>query len=63
MDLDIGDAHAMCASKGGDCFVWGSGDSGQLGEGKIERNFRFEITLNDNVPPVKSGIASLNSMA
>lgn len=28
----VGASHCMAVGRGGDCFVWGDGDSGQLGE-------------------------------
>lgn len=39
-------------SRGGDCFVWGDGDAGQLGLGDFESHPL--VAINNSFPAVKS---------
>jgi E3 ubiquitin-protein ligase HERC4 len=48
----VGSSHAMAIGRGGDCFVWGDGDSGQLGLGEL--NHHHVVAVNNSFPPVGS---------
>ena len=50
VDVRIGSSHALGVGKGGDCFVWGDGDSGQLGLGNLEHH--HVVAVNNSFPPV-----------
>lgn len=46
----VGMSHCVAKGRGGDCFVWGENDSGQLGMGDLEA--RWCITINDHLSGV-----------
>ena len=48
-----GSSHGIAIGKGGDCFVWGDGDAGQLGLGDLDHH--HVIAVNNSFPPVKDG--------
>jgi len=50
VDVQAGSSHALGVGKGGDCFVWGDGDSGQLGLGVLEHH--HVVAVNNSFPPV-----------
>lgn len=49
----LGSSHGIGIGRGGDCFVWGDGDSGQLGLGDFEHH--HVIAVNNSFPPVQDG--------
>jgi alpha-tubulin suppressor-like RCC1 family protein len=49
--VEVGSSHAMALGRGGDVFVWGDNESGQLGIGNFEN--RQIIAVNNSFPPVK----------
>jgi len=34
LEIAVGSSHCAAVGRGGDCFVWGDGDAGQLGLGE-----------------------------
>ena len=48
--ISVGLSHNLACDKGGDCFVWGHGDTGQLGLGNF--NHHLTIAVNNSFPPV-----------
>lgn len=59
--VDPGSSHGLAVGKGGDCFVWGDGDAGQLGLGDFEHH--HIIAVNNSFPPVaKVNCGSNHSM-
>jgi alpha-tubulin suppressor-like RCC1 family protein len=38
IDVSVGASHCIASSAGGDCFVWGDGNVGQLGLGHFENH-------------------------
>ena len=50
ISVSAGSAHGLAVGKGGDCFVWGDGDSGQLGLGDLIHH--HIIAVNNSFPPV-----------
>jgi alpha-tubulin suppressor-like RCC1 family protein len=50
VSIGVGGSHALACGKGGDCFVWGDGDSGQLGLGSLEHH--HTVAVNNSFPPV-----------
>jgi hypothetical protein len=49
--LAMGLSHCMAAAEGGDCFVWGDGNVGQLGLGHL--NGHLTIAINNSFPAIK----------
>ena len=49
--VSIGLSHVMAVGKGGDCFVWGDGDAGQLGLGSLYHS--PTIAINNSFPGVR----------
>jgi len=49
--IGTGSSHNLAVGKGGDCFVWGDGDSGQLGLGDFKHH--HIITVNNSFPSVQ----------
>jgi alpha-tubulin suppressor-like RCC1 family protein len=45
-------SHSVACGKGGDCFVWGHGDCGQLGLGDFIHHMR--ITVNNSFPSIQT---------
>lgn len=63
VDIAVGGRHAIASSKGGDCFVWGANECGQLGLGDFE--FKHTVVLNNNfqsVTQVAAGAAHSAAM-
>ena len=59
--VGVGSSHGLACGRGGDCFVWGDGDSGQLGLGNL--NHHHTVAVNNSFPPVaKVGAGSNHSM-
>eukprot|EP00605_Chrysophyceae_sp_TOSAG23-4_P000295 GSChrysophyteH1.ASY1.ANO1.340.1 assembled CDS len=57
----VGSSHALACGKGGDCFCWGDGESGQLGLGDLEHH--HTVAVNNSFPPVADvGCGSNHSM-
>lgn len=60
--ISIGSSHCLAAAQGGDCFVWGDGDAGQLGLGHFQNH--PTIAINNSFPAIKMVAAGANhSMA
>lgn len=57
----MGSSHNIAVGRGGDCFVWGDGDSGQLGLGKLEN--KSMISINNSFPSVMQVSAGANHTA
>jgi alpha-tubulin suppressor-like RCC1 family protein len=57
----MGSSHNIAVGRGGDCFVWGDGDAGQLGLGKLEN--RPQISINNSFPSVSAVSAGSNHTA
>lgn len=47
----VGFSHCMAMGKGGDCFVWGNGDVGQLGLGDFSHH--PQIAINNSFPAIQ----------
>ncbi len=61
INVAVGSSHALACGKGGDCFVWGDGDSGQLGLGDLKHH--HTVAVNNSFPPVGDvGCGSNHSM-
>lgn len=59
--ISSGLSHNLACGKGGDCFVWGHGDSGQLGLGNMQHH--LTVAVNNSFPPVAmTGCGSNHSM-
>lgn len=56
-----GDSHCVAVGRGGDCFVWGDGNAGQLGLGNFE-NKKF-VCINNSFPAVAQVSAGANHTA
>lgn len=56
--VTVGSSHCMAVGKGGDCFVWGDGDAGQLGLGDFANH--HIIAVNNSFPSVQSVSAGSN---
>jgi alpha-tubulin suppressor-like RCC1 family protein len=55
----LGSSHCMAVGRGGDCFVWGDGDSGQLGLGVPMTN-KPNVCINNSFPSVQQVSAGAN---
>lgn len=53
-----GSSHCLAVGRGGDCFVWGDGDAGQLGLGDFTHH--HIIAVNNSFPSVQSISAGSN---
>lgn len=53
-----GSSHCLAVGKGGDCFVWGDGDAGQLGLGDFSHH--HIIAVNNSFPSVQGISAGSN---
>jgi hypothetical protein len=53
-----GSSHCLALGRGGDCFVWGDNDSGQLGLGNFEQ--KTSVCINNSFPAVKQIAAGGN---
>ena len=49
--VSVGSSHNLAVGRGGDCFVWGDADSGQLGLGVPMVN-KPHVTINNSFPAV-----------
>ena len=59
--VSIGSSHCIAVGRGGDCFVWGDGDSGQLGLGKLDN--KPQVSINNSFPSVAQVSAGANHTA
>lgn len=57
----VGSSHCLAVGRGGDCFVWGDGDSGQLGLGNFEP--KTSICINNSFPAISQVSAGANHSA
>ncbi len=57
----IGSSHCIAVGRGGDCFVWGDNDVGQLGLGNFEN--KKVMCINNTFPPIKQISAGSNHSA
>lgn len=55
----LGSSHNLAVGRGGDCFVWGDGDAGQLGLGVPMVN-KPTICINNSFPAVAQASAGGN---
>eukprot|EP01032_Pedospumella_encystans_P027194 gene27194-30739_t len=60
-EVSMGSSHTIAVGRGGDCFVWGDGDSGQLGLGKLDN--KPMISINNSFPSVMQVSAGANHTA
>ena len=58
ISVAAGSAHCMAVGKGGDCFVWGDNDAGQLGLGHFKHHPL--IAVNNSFPAVDTAIVGGN---
>ena len=58
VQVTVGSSHGMAVGKGGDCFVWGDGDAGQLGLGDFVNH--PVIAVNNSFPSVQAVSAGSN---
>ena len=61
VSVSVGLSHVMASGKGGDCFVWGDGDAGQLGLGSLHNS--HTIAINNSFPGVRQVSAGANHSA
>jgi hypothetical protein len=61
IQIAVGSSHCLAIGKGGDCFVWGDGDSGQLGLGNFDP--AITIAINNSFPGVKLAATGGNHSA
>lgn len=61
VSISIGSSHCLAVGKGGDCFVWGDGDVGQLGLGNFDHS--PSISINNSFPGVVMTSAGSNHSA
>ena len=59
--ISIGSSHSIAVGRGGDCFVWGDGDAGQLGLGRLEN--KPQVSINNSFPSVMQVTAGANHTA
>ena len=57
-EVNVGASFCMARGKGGDCFVWGDGDVGQLGLGSFHHS--PSIAINNSFPGIESVSAGGN---
>lgn len=57
----VGSSHCMAVGRGGDCFVWGDNESGQLGLGNFEN--KKVMCINNTFPSVAQICAGSNHSA
>lgn len=57
----VGSSHCIAVGRGGDCFVWGDGNAGQLGLGNLENH--PTICINNSFPGVRQLSAGANHSA
>lgn len=60
-DVAVGSSHCLALGRGGDCFVWGDNEAGQLGLGNFDN--RMVITVNNSFPACKQVAAGANHSA
>ena len=56
--VTIGSSHCIAVGKGGDCFVWGDGDAGQLGLGSLGHHPL--VAINNSFPAISGASAGSN---
>ena len=57
----VGASHCMALGKGGDCFVWGDNNAGQLGLGDFQNH--ITVAINNSFPAVKQISVGANHSA
>eukprot|EP00595_Chromulina_sp_UTEXLB2642_P003037 CAMPEP_0196762222 /NCGR_PEP_ID=MMETSP1095-20130614/1624_1 /TAXON_ID=96789 ORGANISM="Chromulina nebulosa, Strain UTEXLB2642" /NCGR_SAMPLE_ID=MMETSP1095 /ASSEMBLY_ACC=CAM_ASM_000446 /LENGTH=363 /DNA_ID=CAMNT_0042112749 /DNA_START=519 /DNA_END=1610 /DNA_ORIENTATION=+ len=49
--ISVGLSHTIAVGRGGDCFLWGENDTGQLGLGDF--NSHHTVAINNSFPAIK----------
>lgn len=62
IEVAVGSSHCVAVGRGGDCFVWGDGDAGQLGLG-TPLECRTTASINNSFPAVLQVSAGANHTA
>lgn len=57
----VGSSHCLALGRGGDCFVWGDNESGQLGIGNFDN--KVTISVNNSFPPIHQVSCGANHSA
>mmetsp|Transcript_17287 Transcript_17287/g.29025 ORF Transcript_17287/g.29025 Transcript_17287/m.29025 type:complete len:529 (+) Transcript_17287:31-1617(+) len=60
-EIKVGSSHNVAVGRGGDCFVWGDGESGQLGLGQLVH--KPHVAINNSFPAVGQVAAGANHTA
>mmetsp|Transcript_3703 Transcript_3703/g.5731 ORF Transcript_3703/g.5731 Transcript_3703/m.5731 type:complete len:537 (-) Transcript_3703:66-1676(-) len=58
IQVSVGSSHCLACAQGGDTFVWGDGNCGQLGLGHFDNH--PTIAINNSFPAVKQVAAGAN---
>jgi alpha-tubulin suppressor-like RCC1 family protein len=56
--ISLGSSHCLALGRGGDCFVWGDNESGQLGLGHLTN--QPVVSINNSFPAVKQVACGAN---
>lgn len=59
--VTVGSSHCLALGKGGDCFVWGDNDAGQLGLGDFQNH--ITVAINNSFPACRQASAGGNHSA
>lgn len=59
--VSVGSSHCLAIGRGGDCFVWGDNESGQLGLGHFDP--KPTMIINNSFPPVAQVSCGYNHSA
>lgn len=59
--VTVGASHCLALGRGGDCFVWGDNDAGQLGLGDFTN--KVSVCINNSFPPVAQVCTGSNHSA
>jgi len=59
--ISVGSSHALAVGRGGDCYVWGDNESGQLGLGHFDN--KITISINSSFRAVKQVCTGANHSA
>ncbi|RYH28646.1 hypothetical protein EON65_11435 [archaeon] len=59
--VSLGASHCLAIGRGGDCFVWGDNNAGQLGLGNFDN--KPIMCINNSFPPVMSVSCGFNHSA
>jgi alpha-tubulin suppressor-like RCC1 family protein len=57
-EIRVGSSHNIAVGRGGDCFVWGDSDAGQLGLGSLQS--KPNVCINNSFPAVLQVSAGAN---